>query len=42
MKTIAAVLGGVLVLALVAREFDWRTRVLLIAALIAMIALLIG
>ncbi len=41
MKTIAAMMGGVLVLALFAREFNWRVRGLLFAGLIAMIAILI-
>ena len=41
MKTIAGVLGGILALALFARDFNWRTRALLMAGLVAMIALLI-
>lgn len=40
MKTIAVVLGGVLVLALFAREYNWRVRGLIIAGLIAMVILL--
>ncbi len=40
MKTIAAMLGGILFLALVARDFNWRVRGLLLAGLIAMLVYL--
>lgn len=36
MKSIALVLGGVVVIALVTRELNWRARGLLIAGLIVM------
>lgn len=36
MKTIAAMLTGIICLALVVRKFDWRARALLLAALVIM------
>lgn len=41
MKTIGAMMGGILIVALFAREFNWRTRGLLFAGIIAMLAILI-
>ena len=41
MKSIVAMMGGILFLALFAREFNWRVRGLLFAGLIAMLAILI-
>lgn len=40
MKSIAAVMGVILMLALFTREFNWKARGLMIAAIIAMIVLL--
>jgi hypothetical protein len=41
MKTIAVMLGIILALALFTREFNWRVRGLLFAALLAMTIVLI-
>ena len=41
MKTIGLILGGILVIALFAREFNWRARAALLAALAAMLIILI-
>jgi hypothetical protein len=41
MKSISAILGIILALALFTREFNWKARGLLIAAIVAMIALTI-
>ncbi len=37
MKTIALMLGGILVIALSTRKFDWRARALLLGALVVMV-----
>lgn len=41
MKTIGIMLGGILAIALVAREYNWRVRGLLFAALIALTIILV-
>jgi hypothetical protein len=41
MKTISAMLGVILALALFTRQFNWKARGLLIAAIVAIIALTI-
>lgn len=41
MKSISGTLAVILILALAVREFDWKARGILIAAILAMIALTI-
>jgi len=40
MKTLAVVMAAFVVLALVTREFNWKTRVLLIGVIVAMMFML--